>query len=104
MEFLKSIAQAIMQKLKCMIGEKKDDEPEDSATKYNEAIAAAAEGGHIDIIRLCKQWGATDFNHAMVTAAEGGHIDIVRQLKKWGAIDYNWVMLHAAEGGHNDIV
>ena len=33
--------------------------------------------GHIDIVKLCKEWGATKFDWAMENAAEGGHnIDI----------------------------
>ena len=47
----------------------------------------AARNGHIEIVKLCKEWGVTDFNWAMVCAAETGHIDIVKLCRQWGATD-----------------
>ena len=34
----------------------------------------------VEIVELCKEWGATDFDAAMVAAAEGGHVEIVEAL------------------------
>ena len=42
---------------------------------------------------------ATDFDRAMRDAARGGHIEIVRLLKDWGATEFNWAMAKAADQG-----
>ena len=49
----------------------------------------AARDGHIEKVKLCKDWGATDFSNAMDEAALGGHIEIVKLCKEWGATDFN---------------
>ena len=85
---------------------------------YNEAMEAAAEGGHIDIVKLMlhpdpdnSNIGANNYNEAMELAAYGGHIDIVELMLQpdpddstKGATNYDNVMSSAAEGGHMDIV
>ena len=43
----------------------------------------AAWGGHIEIVKLCKEWGATKFKSAMRAAAWGGHIEIVKLCREW---------------------
>jgi hypothetical protein len=45
----------------------------------NAAMAAAAEGGHEAIVRLCHDvWGAVDVDTAMAKAAKGGHEGLMR--------------------------
>jgi len=52
------------------------------ATDFDEALTSAAENGHIEIVKLCKDYGATDFDEAMTSAAENGHIEIVKLCKE----------------------
>ncbi len=66
------------------------------------AMAAAAANGHIEIVRLCHEWGA-DGNTAMAMAAKGGHEAIVRLCHEWGA-DGNTAMAYAAKFGQEAIV
>ena len=51
--------------------------------KTNNAMAKAAKGGHVEIVKLCKEWGATDFNWAMSYAAKRGHVEIVKLCRGW---------------------
>ena len=46
----------------------------------------AAGSGHIEVVKLCKEWGATDFDRAMVRAVESGHIEIFKLCKEWGRL------------------
>ena len=46
----------------------------------NEVMWHAAGGGHVEIVELCKEWGATHFDQTMAAAAEGGHVEIVEAL------------------------
>ena len=50
----------------------------------NEVMWHAAGGGHVEIVELCKEWGATHFDQTMAAAAEGGHVEIVELCKEWG--------------------
>ena len=54
------------------------------ATDFNWAMSYAAKGGHVEIVKLCKEWGATDFDEAMEEAAREGHVEIVKLYKEWG--------------------
>ena len=47
------------------------------------ALLNAAVGCHVDIVKLCKEWGATDFSWAMLNAAESGQVEIVKLCKEW---------------------
>ena len=69
-----------------------------------ELCGGAAYRGHIDLVKLCKEWVATDFNSAMCEAAGEGHIDLVKLCKEWGATDFSSAMDCAVYGGHVDIV
>ena len=42
-----------------------------------------SENGHIEILKLCKEWGATDFNEAMENAGDNGHVEIVKLCREW---------------------
>ena len=49
------------------------------------AMAAAVEGGHVEIVKLCKEWGATNFNEAFESAkAEGDRVEIKKLCREWG--------------------
>ena len=50
----------------------------DEPTYYNKIMYRAAEGGHIEIVKLMLEKGATDYNRVMYKAAKGGHMDIVK--------------------------
>ena len=67
-------------------------------------MSNAAWKGHVEIVKLCKEWGATDFNSAMEEAAWEGHVEIVKLCKEWGATDFDEAMSYAAKGGHVEIV
>ena len=51
--------------------------------KTNNAMSNAAWKGHVEIVKLCKEWGATDFNRAMEEAAWEGHVEIVKLCRGW---------------------
>ena len=59
-------------------------------------MRSAARKGYIDIVALCKEYGATNFNEAMVWGACGGHIDIVKLCRGWLGYDliYHDLMRH----------
>ena len=71
---------------------------------YDGAMLSAAINGHLEIVKLCKEWGATDYDGAMWSAAINGHLEIVKLCKEWGATDYDGAMLWAALNGHLEIV
>ena len=50
---------------------------------YDWGMKEAAKGGHVEIVKLCKEWGATDFNWAMTYAAWEGHVEIVKLCRGW---------------------
>ena len=50
---------------------------------YNEAMAWAADGGHLEIVEKMIKKGAFDFNLAMAYAARGGQMKIVKYLKQF---------------------
>ena len=52
----------------------------------------AAESGHVEIVKLYKEWGATDLDAAMIKAAREDHIEILKLCKKWGATNFNSIM------------
>ena len=41
-------------------------------------MANSAEGGHVEIVKLCKEWDVADFDWVMLNSAEGGHVEIVK--------------------------
>ena len=49
-------------------------------------MCGAAKGGHVEIVKLCKEWGATDFNWAMSKAAWEGHVEIAKLCKELSLI------------------
>ena len=71
---------------------------------YNWAMAYAAEGGHIEIVKLMLEKGANNYNLSMENAAYGGHMEIVKLMLEKGANDYNRAMEAAALSGHMEIV
>ena len=75
-----------------------------ASDNVNEVMWYAAGGGHIEIVKLCKEWGKTAFNGAMASAAEDGHFEIVELCKEWGATNFNQTMVYAALFGHVEIV
>ena len=76
----------------------------DEPTNYNKIMSSAAEGGHMDIVKLMLEKGANNYNLTMQEAAYGGHMDIVNLMLEKGANNYNSAMLNSALGGHMDIV
>ena len=67
---------------------------------FNEVMRNAAGEGHIELVKLCKEFGATDFNYAIENAAKNGHIDIVKLCKEYGATDFDDAMANAAGNDH----
>jgi len=68
------------------------------------AMRNAAKKGHIESVKLYKQFGATDYDLPMKNSAKNGHIKIVKLCKVWDATDYEWAMCEAAKNGHIEIV
>ena len=72
----------------------------------------AALGGHIEIVKLCKEYGGTDYDMSMYCAAKNGHIEIVKLCKEYGGTNYNaameiedsYIEVYGAENGDDKIV
>ena len=64
----------------------------------------AAYGGHVEIIKLCREYGETDFDGAMGWAASRGHIEIVKLCREYGATSIGEAARSAAFEGHIEIV
>jgi hypothetical protein len=65
----------------------------------------AAENGHTNVVRLCKENGATCFYYVYYNAALCGHIEIIELCKEWNVIDdIDVVLCNASRRGHTDIV
>jgi Ankyrin repeats (3 copies) len=77
---------------------------EKGARYFNDAMVKASKGGQLEIVKLMIEKGATDFNSAMVYAARGGHMEIVKFMIEKGATNFNWAMAFAAKGGQMEIV
>ena len=61
----------------------------------------AAENGHIEIVKLCREWGAKDYDEALCLAALGGHIEILRLCREYGEYeDFDSAMWFADLNGH----
>ena len=68
-------------------------------------MAHAAEEGHTDIVGLCRDNGATDFVRAILYAIRNGHVEIVRLFKEWDVMDdFEDALAEAARYGHIEIV
>ena len=59
------------------------------AKNFDEAMREAARRKHVKIVKLCKKWGANDFDGSMLAAAQGGCIEIVELCKVWGADNFD---------------
>jgi hypothetical protein len=51
--------------------------------RANWVLIGAAVGGHEDLCRLAREWGATDVCMMLIGAAEGGHEHLCRLAKEW---------------------
>ena len=67
-------------------------------------MSVAAREGYVDIVKLCKEWGAKFYNGALYIAAKSGYLEFIKLCKEWGAKDYVSTMEVAAKNGHIKIV
>ena len=74
------------------------------AVDFDETMWCAAIKDNIEIVKLCKDCGAVNFDGAMCEAALRGHTEIVKLCKEYGAINFGGAMRFAASGGHVEIV
>ncbi len=82
------------------------------ATYFTTALSLAAQGGHIDCMKLVKGWGETRFNWglfgatelttALMIARQNDCINYLHPVKGWGKAGLNWALFGAIEGGHID--
>jgi Ankyrin repeats (3 copies) len=77
---------------------------EKGATDFDWAMREAAEGGRMEIVKLMIEKGATGFNNSMIWASRGGEMEIVKLMMEKGATKFNKVMVVAARGGQMEIV
>jgi len=66
------------------------------ATRFDLEMANAAVGGHLECMKLCKEWGATDFNWSMNITASGGHLECMKLCKDSGATNFDTAMWFAS--------
>ena len=54
------------------------------ATEFEFAMKAAAREDYIEIVKLCKEWGATEFNSALgrITAWDKSVYDVIHSKRK----------------------
>lgn len=71
---------------------------------FNNGLAEACRGGHMDIIQLMISRGATNWQTGLEKACGKGHIEIAKLMISRGATDYNKGMLYACRGGNMEIV
>ncbi len=72
------------------------------ATTSEIALYSAANGGHLDCMKLLNRWGVTGRNNAkyiFIDAAGGGHIDCMIYLKRYGVTDFTGAFIAAAWHG-----
>ena len=70
----------------------------------DELLGKSAGGGHLEAMRICRDWGATDFNGAMVCAATRDQIAALRLCKEWGARNFDTILIFAAGIGQEKIM
>ena len=73
-------------------------------TRLNEALATAARGGHLNLVKYLQGLGANDINYAFINAAYGGHLELFKYLKDQGANNFSVALQLAGEEGHLDVV
>ena len=54
-----------------------------TVSELNHDMCQAAKSGHLEIVKVCKEWGATEFDCTMKEAAESGHFEIVKVCREW---------------------
>ena len=60
-----------------------------------------AGSGHVEIVKLCKEWRATGFDEAMIEAAGSDNVEIVKLCKECRAKNFNSVMRDAVVDKHS---
>ncbi|KAJ7059432.1 hypothetical protein C8F01DRAFT_1370371 [Mycena amicta] len=83
---------------------------------YGNALQAASDGGHLDVVRLLLEHGADvnmqggHYGNALQAASHSGHLDVVRLLLEHGADvnmqggHYGNALQAASHSGHLDVV
>ncbi|MDR3540732.1 MAG: hypothetical protein P4L69_07140 [Desulfosporosinus sp.] len=74
-----------------------------SVAGWDEALRAAARGGHEAICHIAKENGALNLDGMLVSAARGGHTEICCLAKTWGAVAFRNMMEAAAQNGHRGL-
>jgi Ankyrin repeats (3 copies)/Ankyrin repeat len=77
---------------------------EKGATSFDLAMVWAAEAGQMEIVNFMIEKGATEFNRGMAWAAGGGYMEIVKLMIEKGATNFDWAITNAAKGGYMEIV
>lgn len=72
-------------------------------------MASAAEGGHLELVKLMLEKGATGYNMTLLDAVRGGNIEIVKLMLDLMDINNNtaflgWARQIAENSGRKDIV
>ncbi len=74
------------------------------ATATDRPLMNAANGGHLNCIKLLNRWGITEcwgnITYVIMAIAQGGDIDCMKYLKKRGVTDFNVALSVAARHGH----
>jgi len=71
---------------------------------YDEGLAGACRGGHLNIVNMMLSLGANDYNEAFIGACLFGHIKIVKMMIGLGANDYNAALYWACFLKYDTIV
>ena len=53
-------------------------------TECDYVMSFGAEAGQIEIVKMCKRYGATCYDRAMHQASMAAHIDVIKLCKEWG--------------------
>ena len=75
-------------------------------TNPTSLLLFAAKSGTLSLMKLAKGQGATHFDWAFSEAAMCGHLDCMKLAKEWDATSewsatyFNWALENAKDGGH----
>jgi hypothetical protein len=71
-----------------------------NSRRWNLALYAACEGGHLNLVNLLIHKGANYWNAGLKGACKGGHLELANLMIEKGANFLDWGLWYACKGGH----
>ena len=70
---------------------------ENGATDWDDALNAACQGEHLELVKLMIENGATDWDAGLCSACQGGHLHLAEMMIGRGANDWNGALYYACK-------